>query len=316
MLKITDPLTSKPLIKGNIASYVPLAGELSDLKRIVSAGRAGSIATRLFSEGWCQLVAGIPVETIMQNICARALAACRLGDLDQDKLANLGLEHEAAILVLKKSFDAVSEPLDNKLAEKLRHALDIKIKVQSTMPNFCDQLANQPRAGVTCPSRARIMLQPSENHAEHCLVVAVIGALISPLYNADPASVFLVGMSHHFHSAVMPDSGFTGEILLGDALDSVIVRAREAVMSTLPISLTDQIKPLLAEISSDQSPNARAFHAADVLDRVLEIKQHLKSASLTMNTILDDYELVHAGPIKLFHDTVLGKAGLGKAGLA
>ncbi len=293
-----------------LASFVPLIGELSDLKRIVSADRTGSIATRLFFDGWKHLVAGVSIEMVMQIICARALAACRLGDLDRAVLTSLGLDEAKACEILKRSFDAVSAPVDSALAVKLRCTLDADTQIDSVAPNFCKQLARQPRAGITCPDRARIMLQPEENHAEHCLVVAVASALIAPLYGAEPANVFLAGMCHHFHSATMPDSGFTGEMLLGDVLDTVINAAREAAMSTLPHALTNQIRPLLAEITSDHTPLARAFHAADVLDRVIEIKHHLKGAGLTMNAVLNEYELVHAGPVKAFHDTVLFQAGL------
>jgi hypothetical protein len=47
-----------------------------------------------------------------------------------------------------------------------------------------------------------------------------------------------------------------------------------------------------------------------VIDRVLEIEQHLTAASGTMGTVLGDYELVHAGPVKAFHDSTLQEVGL------
>ena len=58
------------------------------------------------------------------------------------------------------------------------------------------------------------------------------------------------------------------------------------------------------------SPEGRAFHAADVIDRVLEIEQHLAAEHATMDLVLRDYELVHAGPVKVFHDAVLREVGL------
>ncbi len=60
------------------------------------------------------------------------------------------------------------------------------------------------------------MFEPPENHAEHCLAVAVYGVLLAPRYGADPSVVFLAGLAHHLHNARLPDSGFTGEALLGD----------------------------------------------------------------------------------------------------
>jgi hypothetical protein len=58
------------------------------------------------------------------------------------------------------------------------------------------------------------------------------------------------------------------------------------------------------------TPEGRAFHAADAIDRVLQIAQHLKAAGLTMGTVLNEMELVHAGPVKGFHDDVLAAMGL------
>jgi hypothetical protein len=43
---------------------------------------------------------------------------------------------------------------------------------------------------------------------------------------------------------------------------------------------------------------------------VLEIEQHLKRGAVTMDTVLGQYGLVHDGPVKAFHDTVLAEIGL------
>ena len=47
-----------------------------------------------------------------------------------------------------------------------------------------------------------------------------------------------------------------------------------------------------------------------MLDRVLEIEQHLRAARLTMEVVLGEYELVHDGPVKAFHDRILADVGL------
>lgn len=65
-----------------------------------------------------------------------------------------------------------------------------------------------------------------------------------------------------------------------------------------------------AEIADDAMPTARAFHAADVIDRVIEIDHHLRAARTTMDEVLGDYGLVHDGPVKTFHDRVLRDVGL------
>ncbi|WP_204268457.1 hypothetical protein, partial [Escherichia coli] len=71
---------------------------------------------------------------------------------------------------------------------------------EGRVPAFVAALAEQPRAGVTCPGKPRILFEPPENHAEHCLVVAVYGVVLSPFYRADPGTVFLAAMAHHFHN--------------------------------------------------------------------------------------------------------------------
>lgn len=303
-------------------AILPLLRELGDLKRIRSAGREGSIATRLFVAGWRELVAGKRSDDIMARTVAAAVAAARLGDLDYEKLTELGLSQAETVTVLERAFDEVSAPLDRELAAKLRGAL---VQVESghfggspptrgsdpDVPHFVKLLAEQPRAGVTCPGRPRMMLEPTENHAEHCLVVAVYGVLAAPVYGADPVAVFLAGMGHHLHSAAMPDSGFTGEILLGDKLDRVIETAREMALAALEPGLAATMRGALAPIARDDTPEARAFHAGDVIDRVIEIEQHLKAAGTTMDMVLDGYGLVHEGPVKPFHDRVLAHVGLG-----
>ena len=296
-------------VAGLDGALLPLFRELGDLKRIRSADRPGSIAERLFADAWGTLVAGTPVEQVMRVTVARAVAAARLGDLDHAKLRELGLDCDEAVAVLARAFDAVAGPVDRHLARELRDALDAVVAIGEPPP-FVTQLQRQPRAGVTCPDRPRIMLQPEENHAEHSLVVAVYAVLLTPAFGGDPARVFLAAMAHHLHSAAMPDAGYSGEVMLGDHLDRVIARAREIALAQLPPALQAQVREAIASIADDASAEARAFHAGDVIDRVLEIEQHLATASVTMGRVLDDYGLVHDGPVKPFHDRVLAAVGL------
>ena len=290
--------------------HLPLLRELGDLKRVHSAGRSGSIATRLFAGGWTALAAGEAPAEVMRRTVAAALAAARLGDLDRAMLVELGLDAAETRTLLERAFDEVAGGLDPNLAAELRGALADGAPTTGAVPRFVEQLMAQPRAGVTCPGRPRLLLQPAENHAEHCLLVAVYGALAAPGYGADAAEVFLSSMAHHFHNATMPDAGFTGEVLLGDELAGVLVRARACALAQLAAPVAAQVRAAIEPIGGDATPAARAFHAADVLDRVLEIEQHLRAASATMDTVLHTYELVHAGPVKDFHDRVLAAVGL------
>ena len=289
---------------------VPLFKELSDLKRIRSAGRDGSIATRLFEAGWSAYLSGEDIEDVAERAMAQALAATRLGDLDYTTLTRLGLEHEEACGVLVGAIQEVGAPLNAWLMARFETRLDDPLEPGGDLPECLTALRDQPRAGVTGPGRPRIMLQPEENHSEHSFIVALYAGLLAPFYNAQPARAFWHGMIHHLHSAAMPDAGYTGEVLLGDHLDAVIARARDLAVAQLPDRAAGLAREHFDIIADDGTPSARAFHAADVIDRVLEIEQHLKRGAVTMGVVLDDYGLVHDGPVKAFHDTVLRQVAL------
>lgn len=280
--------------------------ELGDLKRVRSAGRAGSIAERLFAQGWAALTGGAAPETVAFDITAKALAAARLCDLDTAFLAAAGLDEAQAADILVAGLDAVSGPVEADLRDRLRACLREPAALSSgPVPAFVGALAQQPRAGVTCPGKPRILLEPPENHAEHCLVVAVYGVLLSPFYRADPTTVFLAAMAHHFHNAAMPDAGFTGEMLLGDHLWPIVGRCSEWALDELEPPLRETVRAARLVLPDDATAEGRAFHAADSIDRVLQIAQHLRAATLTMDTVLGEMELVHAGPVKAFQDRVL-----------
>ncbi|MHC2104844.1 HD domain-containing protein [Methylobacterium sp. CM6246] len=280
--------------------------EMNDLKRVRSAGREGSIAERLFAQGWGLLTGGASPDDVALDITATTLAATRLCDLDAAFLSAAGLSDAAASAVLVAGFDAVTGDLDPDLRDRLRSRLTPRPPGRpGPLPSFVAALARQPRAGVTCPGRARILLEPPENHAEHCLIVAVYGVCLSPFYRADPGTVFLAAMAHHFHNAAMPDAGFTGEVLLGDHLGPIMAVTTGWAMSEFDGSLRGHVERARAVLPDDATAEGRAFHAADCVDRVLQIAQHLRGASTTMAAVLDEWELVHAGPVKGFHDRVL-----------
>ncbi|MBY0297239.1 MAG: HD domain-containing protein [Methylobacterium sp.] len=295
--------------RGDAAAPVRLRAllvELNDLKRIRSAGRRGSIAERLFAQGWSALAAGGEAAVVAERVTATALAAARLGDLDAAFLAVAGLSEAEAGTVLERGFDEVTHAVDPALRARLRAALTAPDPLPAgALPGFVGLLAAQPRAGVTCPGRPRILLEPPENHAEHCLMVAVYGVVLSPFYGADPATVFVAALAHHLHNVLMPDAGFTGEVLLGAHLDPVIARMTARALDDLDPGLRRRVESARRILPDDGTAEGRAFHAADVIDRVLQIAQHLRAASLTMDTVLGEMALVHDGPVKGFHDRVL-----------
>ncbi len=209
--------------------------------------------------------------------------------------------------MLRRSFDEVAGALPG--AERLREAV-VLLGPAGPVPPFVDALCRQPRAGATCPGRPRLVVEPPESHGDHCLTTAVYGALLAPVFGADPVPPFLVGLAHHLHNVALPDAGFAGEVLLGAHLEPVIATLERRELDALPSALALRLQDVLLLRADASVPEAQAFHAADVLDRVLQVHHHARAAAFTASQALVDLELVHEGPVQGFHDEVLAAAGL------
>ncbi len=292
---------------GGLQAFTPLAAELGDLKRIRDASSPDSLAVRAFRLAWGRLCAGEDARAVALSVTADTVAAMRLGGLDRIALAVVGVADPAAVLA--RSFDEVAHPIAQPLRATLRGALGQAAET-APVPPFVEALVRQPRAGATCPGKPRLVLEPPENHGDHCLVVAVLGVLLSPLYGADPATAFVAGLAHHLHNAELPDSGFAGEMLLGHELEPVMRRLFDRALADLPAPLAFTCRTALATIGDAETPDGRAFHAADVMDRVLQMRHYEDVARFTTGQALDDLHLVHAGPVQAFHQAVLREAGL------
>lgn len=292
-----------------LAGFAGLAAELADLKRIRDARGPDSVATRLFRRAWAALAAGEDPGEIALGTTADALAACRLGGIDQEVMTRAHMDGAAAMDVMRRSFDQVAGAVEPGLRAALRGMLGQGTEYGDA-PAFAEALIRQPRAGATCPGKPRIVLEPPEMHGDHCLVVAVLGACVAPRFGAEPVPVFLAGMAHHLHNAVLPDSGFAGEVLLGEHLKPVMNYLFALELSTLPEVLAAGVRGALDEIGDASTAVGQAFHAADVMDRVLEMRHFDRVARFTVDQALDDLQLVHAGPVQAFHQAVLREAGL------
>ncbi len=285
--------------------------ELGNLKRVRSAGRQGSIAERLFAGAWSRLLGGMPVEEVWRLTTAEALAASLLGDLDHVSLRAVGLSHDETRSVLLRGLREAAAGIDEGILQKLIAGMPGDRPIEGiTLPAFVGQLAAQPRAGATNPGHPRLLFEPPESHAEHCLMVAVYGVLLSPSWGASPATVFLAGLSHHLHNARLPDSGFVGEVLLGDALQPACTRATEQALGDLPPGLAAEVRASREILPAADTPEGRAFHAADTLDRVLQVEHHLRAARTTLGFVLDDMALIHAGAVRPFQQAVIAAMGL------
>lgn len=292
-----------------LAALRPLLQEIGDAKRIRVAGHPGSLSEQAFSRSWARLVDGEDPAAVALSESAGAVARARLAGIDGTVLTAAGLSADEALAVLQAGFDEVAGCLDTELAGRLRASLPPG-RAASPAPALALALNAQPRAGATCPGVARVVVEPPESHGDHCFTVAVYGVLVAPLVGADPVEVFLCGLAHHLHNVALPDAGFAGEVLLGRHLAPVMATLESRELAALPGALADRLRAALALRAHAAAPSAQAFHAADVLDRVLQVHHHARAAAFTASQALDDLELVHAGPVQQFHLEVLAGAGL------
>jgi hypothetical protein len=262
------------------------------------------------------LVAGEEARTVALRETARALVAVRLPGYTPALLAGLGMSANDAAATLQQALVDTGAVLAPRLQVDLQEALASSIAEVETealapaAPAFVAQLAAQPRAGATHPGRPRIMLMPTESHADHCALVAVYAVLLSPVFQAEPGAAFLTALSHHLHNAALPDPGFAGDELLGRHLPGLMLQATEQALAQLPATLRTSTETALQRTRTLDDPAAKAFHAADVFDRTLEMAWHDQSARFRLHQALDDLNIVHAGFTQVFHQQVLHASGL------
>ncbi|MBV9656020.1 MAG: hypothetical protein JOZ42_15810, partial [Acetobacteraceae bacterium] len=261
-----------------------------------------------FAQSWAWLAAGVPARDVARAATSRALAAARLGDLDAATLAAAGIPPDAVRAIRHRAVTELADPLDPALRSWLLEAAEELPSAPA--PGFVGRLALQPRAGVTCPGRGRLVLEPPENHAEHSTAVAVAGVLLAPAWSADPVTVFVAGLAHHLHNALLPDSGFAGEMLLGEWLAPAMARAREIALDELGSELRETVESACRILPDAATAEGRAFQAADTIDRVLQVEHHLRAARTTMGFVQRQMGLVHDGPTKPFQDAVLARMDL------
>ena len=291
-----------------LAAVRPLLVEVGDAKRVRVAARPGSLAEQAFARAWSRLLAGEDPEDVALSETAAAVVRARLAGIDGPVLTGAGLTAAEALEVLQRSFEEVAPALPG--AARLRRHVRLLGAVLAEPPSFVAVLSRQPRAGATCPGRPRLVVEPPESHGDHCLTTAVYSALLAPVFGADPVAPFLLGLAHHLHNVCLPDAGFAGEVLLGSHLERVVATLEERELAGLPAPLADRLRGVLRLRADASVPEAQAFHAADVLDRVLQVHHHARAAAFTASQALDDLELVHEGPVQAFHDEVLAASGL------
>lgn len=313
MIEASSPSVSS----ANLARLVPLFWEIGNLKRVRPAHLKVSFAADLFLQSWTRMANGADVRQTAIEIAARSIAAAQLGAIDARVLRRAELAEAEIVTILERAFDACAAPIETNLREELRRALTAEVSATNdelaaaAAAPFAEKLARQPRSGATKPNQPRLVFDAPETHAEHIITVAVYAVLLAPLFGgADIETVFLAALSHHFHNADLPDAGFAGEELLGEFLPKIFQNLREQCLNELPENLRQPIRATFPLIETADANEARAFHAADVIDRVLQMRHHHDANEFNLKYALEEMELIHAGAVQSFHYDVLRAAGL------
>lgn len=300
-----------------LSLLLPLLRELNDLKRLYAAnlGRY-SLATQCFRGACTRLSNGKPLEAAEWT--TTLLAAARLGAISPEVLTTAGASQVELTAVLDRSIDA-HQCLPTSIKNQLKmHTDNLDGRLEGNFyyrqGHWTEQLCDSPRAGATCPGKPRIALEPAEMHSDHCLMVAAYGFLIADIFGASQEDAWLIGLCHHFHNAYLPDAGFAGEVLLGDSLDRIIRKFREQALYDVHSSYRPRIEALLGEIGGDATPLAQTFHAADTIDRILQMENYERAAQFHVSEALNDLHIVHEGPVQAFQKEVLESIGLHSSG--
>ena len=313
---------AKPSWSGVAAVFA----EVQDLKRQRPAHLSDSIASDLYREAWGRLLAGEDHGAVADVVVAKALVNVLFPGCDERFWGPAGIPYDEAEEMMAAALAATSAgQFGDATSERLRAAVTaIRTEYEARgggdelrgdyrradLPADVETLCRQPRAGATRPGFPRLVLVPPEMHSDHCLLTAVYAALLADCYGADRGVAFRCGLAHHLHNALLPDCGFAGEILLGDRLEGVIARGRERALGQLPSGVAAATREALRHHETIATPEGEAVSAADVIDRVLDVKWRTRAAAVTDADILGDLDLVHAGPLKDFQTELLEQTGL------
>lgn len=295
-----------------VATQLEFLRELNDIKRLYALNLGShSYATRVFLGATEALHQDKPLQADVW--CAAIVGAARLGAMTPSVLQDIGIEKTDRVVVLRNSILAqpsLSRPLSDTLTAACDQLEQICIEDTADHPNWAVRLTASPRAGATCPGKPRIALEPAEMHSDHCVMVASYGFLLADTFGADREDAWLMGLCHHLHNAYLPDAGFTGEMLLGSHLDGVIKSLRLRALDGFSVQYRHRVSRLFDEINDLDSPLAQTFHAADTIDRVVQMEHYERAAQFTVATALEEFNLVHEGAAQEFQHALLRSIGI------
>ena len=289
-----------------LAELTPLLRRMNGLKRVRTArGGRRSLVDTAFAQGWSRLVAGEDAAEVAVKLAGRLVAQVSLAGLTPEILR----EHGAADREAKAVFSAAVRGFvgDDRLAEAA--GADAS---EADPPAFVGVLLDQPRAGATHPSAARLFLEPAESHGDHCGMTAAYAVLLAPVLGADAGVACTIGLAHHLFNASLPDIGFAGDRLLAahGLAEKVTAAAFDMAYAQLDEPLRSRVREALTHTRRTDTPEARCFHAADVLDRTLEMAWHAESAGFTLRDAIVGRNIVHEAPEQQLQRRVLEAAGV------
>ena len=299
-------------VNSSVLTQLDFLRELNDVKRLYARNlHVHSYASLVFCAGAKALSTG---ESLKADVyCASIVSAARLGAITLDVLLDSGISQQKANVILKQSISvhkSLSIPLRHSLLAACDSFDQVRIGDTTCLPDWVIGLATSPRAGATCPGKPRIALEPAEMHSDHCLMVAAYAYLLADVYGACREDAWLIGLCHHLHNAYLPDAGFTGEMLLGDQLDNVVNSLRLRALNTISVNYSDRIVQLFIEINDLSSPLAKTFHAADTIDRVVQMEHYERAAQFRVSKALEEFNLVHEGDAQEFQHDLLRSLGI------
>ena len=300
----------------DLSRLTPLLRQMNGLKRVRHADSGGaSLVDEMFGRSWQRLLAGENAADVAGAETAGLVAAVRLAALGGRAMTHHGVAAGAAAEVLRAAIaEAAGDGLDPKDAAALEAAVEVAPPhvAWDTLPAFVSRLAAQPRAGATHPTHPRLFLEPAESHGDHCGTVATYGVLLAPHFGADAGTALLVGLAHHLFNSSLPDVGFAGDRLLArfGLAEKVTAAAFEKAYAQIDEPLRGEVRAALAHTKRTDTPEARTFHAADVIDRTLEMAWHAESADFDLKAAMHDMNIVHEAPEQALQRRVLESAGI------
>lgn len=295
-----------------VENQLGLLREMNDVKRLFAQNLNGrSFTTVVFLNSVLALHSGEQLHADMH--CAAIVTAARLGAITTSVLLNSGLSRLESRSIFENSI-LIHECLPPSVRSSLQAACEqlsqYHVEGGRTSFDWATRLTTAPRAGATCPGKARIVLEPPEMHSDHCVVVASYAYLLADIFGANREDAWLIGLCHHLHNAYLPDAGFTGEDLLGDHLTGIIGKYRRDVMATFSDHYRDRVVRLFGDIDDLNSPLAQTFHAADTIDRVIQMEHYARAAEFSVSKAINDLNLVHDGQAQEFQHSLLQSIGM------